>query len=676
MKKLIIIISIIITIIAFIFVYRFYNNLDQTALTVLEKKYLQDHKANSIDFLVINDYPLYGINGEGVFFSFLDNFEKENKIEFNKISYLKDEEAKEGVYQFKILNNDEELTDKDLLFFEDNYVAVSNKYERLNHIKDMKNIVFGIFTNDQENISYYLKSGSNISFKTYDNINDLLKALNNQEVGMIIIPNIMYLDKTINNNKYFINYHFTEMKKKIVIRCGSVNELNSIIKKYYTKWQSNNYVKEYNKSYLKYYLDNKNITDKEKTDLLSKTYTYGYVNNPPYEVYTNNKLTGIAGEYLERLSRLSNVKFKYKKYKNKAELKRAADNNDIDIYFDYFNYQANNYLPTISTFVEDYVILGKEEDNYIINSYEAIRNNNICMIKDDSLYNYINNNTKASIKTYNNIDDIIKKCNNELLVIDSEIYSYYQNNKLNNYKLLYKDTMINDYQFMIKEDNKIFYDLFNYIINTNSYYNFRNSGIEAMHANILENSTMTEVYTLVLAIIFIPLIIIGIIYLFIKNKRKIKKIKITDRHKYTDMLTSLKNRNYLNAKLPEWEQSNILPQAVVVIDLNNVKYINDNYGHEEGDNLIIKASSILVNTQLENSEIIRTDGNEFLVYLIGYSEKQVDTYAKKLSKELKGLPHEFGAALGYSMILDNIKTIDDAINEATLEMITNKEDYK
>ena len=105
MKKLIIIISIIITIIAFIFVYRFYNNIDQTALTVLEKKYLQDNKANSIDFLVINDYPLYGINGEGVFFSFLDNFEKENKIEFNKISYLKDEEAKEGVYQFKILNN-------------------------------------------------------------------------------------------------------------------------------------------------------------------------------------------------------------------------------------------------------------------------------------------------------------------------------------------------------------------------------------------------------------------------------------------------------------------------------------------------------------------------------------------------------------------------------------------
>ena len=142
------------------------------------------------------------------------------------------------------------------------------------------------------------------------------------------------------------------------------------------------------------------------------------------------------------------------------------------------------------------------------------------------------------------------------------------------------------------------------------------------------------------------------------------------------MLTSLKNRNYLNAKMPEWSECDIYPQAIVIVDLNNVKYVNDNYGHQAGDDLIIKTAGVLVNTQLENSEIIRTDGNEFLIYLVGYSERQVSTYAKKLSKEMKTLPHEFGAAIGFSMINDSIKTLDDAINEATLEMITNKEEYK
>ena len=195
-------------------------------------------------------------------------------------------------------------------------------------------------------------------------------------------------------------------------------------------------------------------------------------------------------------------------------------------------------------------------------------------------------------------------------------------------------------------------------------------------ASILKDSTLEQVYTVVLIVIFAPIIVLTIFYLIVKRQKKVKKVKIEDRHKYTDMLTSLKNRNYLNAKMKEWEACEVFPQAIVMVDLNNVKYVNDNYGHEEGDELIIKAAGILVNTQLENSEIIRTDGNEFLIYLVGYSERQVATYTKKLSREMKNLPHSFGAAVGYSMIMDEIKTLDDSINEATLEMITNKEEYK
>ena len=40
---------------------------------------------------------------------------------------------------------------------------------------------------------------------------------------------------------------------------------------------------------------------------------------------------------------------------------------------------------------------------------------------------------------------------------------------------------------------------------------------------------------------------------------------------------------------------------------------------------------------------------------------------------MKNLPYRFGAAVGYSMIVDDIKTIDDAINEATLSMRQAKE---
>ena len=116
------------------------------------------------------------------------------------------------------------------------------------------------------------------------------------------------------------------------------------------------------------------------------------------------------------------------------------------------------------------------------------------------------------------------------------------------------------------------------------------------------------------------------------------------------------------------------PQSIIIVDLNNIAYINDNYGHQEGDEVIKQAANILINNQMPNSDIIRTNGNEFLIYLVEYDEKQVASYIKKLTKEFKELAHGFGAAIGYSMITDGIKTIDDAVNEATLDMRNNKEE--
>ena len=138
-------------------------------------------------------------------------------------------------------------------------------------------------------------------------------------------------------------------------------------------------------------------------------------------------------------------------------------------------------------------------------------------------------------------------------------------------------------------------------------------------------------------------------------------------------MTSLKNRAYLNLKIKEWDDNVIYPQAFVIIDLNNIKDINDSHGHEEGDTIIKKAASTLIVNQEPNTDIIRTDGNEFLVYMVGYSEKDVISYTRKIYKELKELPYGYGAAIGYSMIMDDIKTVDDAFNEATIDMRNKKE---
>jgi len=679
-KKIILFLPILIAIVAFVFVYRYYNKEDKTTtLTITEKRWVEENAETEFDFEIVNDYPLYGLNGVGVIFDFIEDFEENIGIEFNKISYLKNEEPTGNSYRIRILNNDEKLTSNDLFLFNDNYVIVGKTYERINHIQDIKNKSIGILKADEEELTFYLKGASNISLTTYEDVATMYTALEKDEINMLVAPNIMYLNYTIQKDKYVINYYMTEAKKQIVLTLSEEEtdkKLNTILTKYYNKWRQLNYVSEYNKEYLAYYLDNNKLDAKTKATLVSKNYTYGYVENVPYEKKVHGKVAGIAGEYIDRVSRLTDITFKYKKYNSVQALEKAAEKGEVDIYFDYYNYSNDDYLPTVSTFIEDFSVLGKQEDNHIVTSFESLKGQDIVMLENDALYSYFKSNSRAKIKTYKNIDELVRNAKHKIIVVDSEVYRYYQNNKFKKYKLLYQDNMMNDYKFMVKKDNEAFYNLFNYIINTNSYYNYRNSGIENLNALLIEDSTLEQVYSIVLAIIFTPLLIIGLIVLIIKAKNRKKKVKITDRHKYTDMLTSLKNRNYLNMKMQEWEDCEVFPQAIVMVDLNNVKYVNDNYGHEEGDQLIIKAAGILVNTQLENSEIVRTDGNEFLIYLVGYSERQISTYTKKLSKEMRNLPHEFGAAVGYSMITDEIKTLDDAINEATLEMITNKEEYK
>ena len=677
-KRLLILIPIAIALIVFLIIYGYYNKENKnTSLTVNEKRWVEKNKDTEVSFEIVNDYPVYAMNGQGVLFDFIEDFEKNVGLEFDENPYQKTAVPSGTDYRIRILSNETKLTDKDLKIFDDYYVIIGKEHTRINHIKDMKNLTLGVFTEDQEEISYYLKSGQSLSYKTYNTIDELYAALDNGEVNMIVVPNMMYLDKTIKLNNYTINYFLIEMKKQVVLTLSDNNDkLNTIVSKYYKKWKNDNYIDEYNKEYLDYYMAENEVNAKTKAELLSKNYVYGYVENIPFESKVNGELAGIAGEYVNRLSRLSGINFTLKKYSTKKALKEAIDKGEVDIYFDYYNYNNTKYVPTVSTFIEDYVVLGKEEDKHVVTSFESLKGERIAMLQEDSLYNYFSNNSRTKIKTYSNIKDLVKHADDRLIVVDFEVYSHYQNTKFKDYTLIYKDTMMNDYKFMIKKSNTAFYNLFNYIINTNSYYNYRNTGIDNLHQSILANTSMIQAYIIILCIIFIPLLIFWIIYLIHNHKKKVKKVKIENRQKYTDMLTSLKNRNYLNAKMPEWSECDIYPQAIVIVDLNNVKYVNDNYGHQAGDDLIIKTAGVLVNTQLENSEIIRTDGNEFLIYLVGYSERQVSTYAKKLSKEMKTLPHEFGAAIGFSMINDSIKTLDDAINEATLEMITNKEEYK
>ena len=670
-RKKIIYLILCISIFLFIGLYLILNYQNTTLLDSEDKKWISDNGGKVIDIDIINDIPIYSNNGKGVIFDFLNYVSKETGLEFNKIPLLKGSANSKSNYKIEIIDGSSNIGNNQLLIFNDYYIAIDKQERKVNSISDLDGLTLGILQEDSGVITYYLESVPTIKYNNYEDIKKLFSALNNSEVNMILIPYTLYLDLTINSD-YYINYFFTNISKSVVLTMGSRDGLNTILTKAYQKWFSEEYLSDYNKTLLDYYIDTKNINDKAKADLLSKTYVYGYVENSPYEFSLAGHMEGIAIEYIKRIIRLTDLDVTYKKYETIDDLKSGIKNGDVDIYFDYFNGSDSKYLKSKSVFIENYVILGTN-NKYIVENLESLKGKNIGVLENSYLSDYIKANTKANIATKTNVKDLIEY---DLLALDREVYIYNKNDTFKDYDILYSDIMSNDYSFMIKSNNEAFFTLFNYFINTNSYYNYRNNAFSNFKVNLLDSVTFEELYLIILAVILVPVLIFISVVIFIRNKHKLKLIRRDDRKKYTDLMTSLKNRNYLNLSIEKWNENKVYPQSIVVIDLNNIKYINDNYGREKGDSLIVKAASVLVNTQLENSDIIRSDGNEFIIYMIGYNENQVEIYTKKLSKSLSELPYGFGAAVGYSMILDNIKTIDDAINEATLAMQNDKESYK
>lgn len=656
--------------IIFIALIYFYNK-DDYNLNTRDKTYLQSISNDKIDIEMISDYPVY----KTVNLELLKYFNAKTSLNFLETSYSKDSTPSKNSYRFRTLGISENLSDKDLLLVKDNYVALSKQYTKINNIKDFSSKTVGVLNKDLNDITYYLTRASNITYKGFDSSNELFKSLNESKIDFAIVPKTKYLNSII-ENKYSINYNFHEFSSKLVFTLSeNDNKLNEIFKKIFKTFMNDKFQNILNQSILEYYKEIANVSDKDITSLTSKTYTYAYVENAPYEIKSKEKIKGINAEILENFTKITGIDIKYVKYNKVADLKKAIEDKKVDIFFNYYNISSSEYRQIDNNFITSYVILVPEDSNEVINSIESLKGKDVYFVKDRDIYNDFKG-VQSNVHFVDNVVDIAKQAKDNFIVIDKEEYNYYKNTVFKGHNMIYQDYLVKDRTFMVKSTEKLLFDVLNYTVNNASYYDNRNIGVTLLKLDLFKNRTFSEMYIIIILIILSPFLVI-FLFRYLKNKRKIKKQLLKEeRHKYMDYLTSLKNRNYLSFNISSWNELEVFPKAVIVIDLNNIKYINDKYGHLEGDKEIRKAASVLINTQLENSEIIRIDGNEFLIYLLEYNERQIEIYSKKLKRELKKLPHSFGAAIGYSVINSEVKSIEDAINEASIMMRKDKKNEK
>ena len=669
-KKFIIIGIILLVLIVGFLVYRFLTKEDKiTTLNVFEKQWIESNKNNIIDMSIIDEIPILSYNGEGIIVDFLDSLNKETNLSFNKVSYKLGDEVK-SEYSFKLVD---EVSDDNILIYEDNFVIATKKDTYLT-IDDLKGLTIGVLNENLNNINNYLYN-ADVSYKTYETEEQLINEFNNEKTTLnaIVLLKTTNLKQLIDNN-YRIAYNISDYKKYYVLDLGNTEKLNTILTKYYNKWSSNNYEELYNKYLSKNYLSFKGINDSEAVKFRSKRYVYGFIDNAPYDTLLDNKLAGINYQLLSSFSKLTNAEISYKKYSNINGLLDAFNSNEIDLFYgiNANSEYAIDVYNTVDVYDNSVIVLKHSSNNKIINSIKSL--DNVVSIENSKLTESLVNNN-VTITAYSNMEDIINNITDEsIIVLDTYTYNYYAD-KLNDFIIAYQYD-IDDYFFVSRDisDNEIFNEFLDFFIRFNDNKKFITLGLSELMLINKAPIILKNIAVILGSIVSILLIVLAIIK--IKPKKKVKILSKEDKLRYIDALTSLKNRNYLNDSIERWDNTDVYPQTIIIIDLNNIAYINDNYGHSEGDDVIKQAANILILNQIENSEIIRTNGNEFLIYLIGYEEKQVITYMRKLGKELKELKHGFGSAIGYSMINDAIKTIDDAINEATLDMKNNKEEAR
>lgn len=640
--------------------------------SVLEKRWIEKNQSKVIDVSVINDLPIFGEDGEGVFFDFLNDFTKENKIEFNMLPYSLEKTPTSKEYSFET-SKKSKVSSNELLFYSDNYVLISKDNNKVKNFSDLKNTTIGALESDLNMIKSYLSDDEDVIFNSYVDINSIIKAINNNDILYAVVPKNLYIDQIFENN-YYIVYDIPEITTNYIFKVNGDNSvLNSILKKYYIRWSKNKLDKSYNDRLFDLYFDKKKIDDVTKADFLSKEYTYGFVKNLPYESKVNDQFIGYNSEILDEFAKRMGISFKVKEYGSVKALTKALNDGKVDVAFNYYNYSdldKKNFDSTFSPYQEKVVVLTSNNNvETSVSSLKGLKGMDVIMI-DDKISNYLKNRLEVSIKTYRNAKSLFNNMNdNSVVVLDYNLYNYYRNTDLKDYKIIYEEDIDTEYNFITLNTNrnKAFNGLFKYYVST------LDSGLYQARAYVKLQSDNKLVDMKYIYVLILTFVIIFVLTLYFKKEKSINTIKKSEKIKYVDHLTSLKNRNYLNQNYQKWQNNKIYPQAIIIIELNKIGHINDVYGHEEGDMVIKKAANILINNQLEQSDIVRTNGDEFLIYMVGYEETKVIAYMRKLYKEFKTLPYNFGVLLGYSMIQDDIKTIDDAMNEAVLEIKTSKE---
>ncbi|MBV1758499.1 MAG: GGDEF domain-containing protein [Dethiosulfatibacter sp.] len=146
---------------------------------------------------------------------------------------------------------------------------------------------------------------------------------------------------------------------------------------------------------------------------------------------------------------------------------------------------------------------------------------------------------------------------------------------------------------------------------------------------------------------------------------------------YHDALTGLHNRTYINDFIKKQSREDYF--TVFMFDVDRLKYTNDNFGHSEGDKLIIAVADILTRSFRETDTVARIGGDEFVAILKNSDFKLTNDIKARIREEIRIYNHscvqkhlEVGLSIGFAISESNEESIETLMTKADELMYANK----
>ena len=146
-----------------------------------------------------------------------------------------------------------------------------------------------------------------------------------------------------------------------------------------------------------------------------------------------------------------------------------------------------------------------------------------------------------------------------------------------------------------------------------------------------------------------------------------------------DALTGVYHKLYFEERMQVIDRAEVVPVAVINVNINDWKYVNDNYGDVESDRLIKTIAGILKEKAKQDYVIGRVDGDVFIVLIPLADDGEAEAYCREVQEACLGYEDAILApsvACGFVHKTNVEEMIEDKLADAEYEMFNNKFEIK